>query len=235
MSEDNQRNIPESVLRAYQDRFSSLKKGRILLEKNDFSKAITQYRQYLNSIARYKSVEEKKLSPAHFSKDKNGLSEMLLVSHVYWDLAKTYDRSANLKAELTRTLSQFLLFSEGFKYQHINARMMKHYMKKFKVNNQKEFEEIYNKLYVKPKGCYVATMCYGENHFYTQRLRVIRDNLATYCLGRVFIKTYYFFSPGLVNFLHRHRLLKLCSIALARPLIQLFILIFKRLVNNVDR
>jgi hypothetical protein len=52
-------------------------------------------------------------------------------------------------------------------------------------------------------ACYIATMAYGDyDHPQVQILRTFRDDfLNNYILGRLFIKIYYKFSPGLVELL----------------------------------
>jgi len=78
---------------------------------------------------------------------------------------------------------------------------------------QKEDEEEYEKLMGHPKpkskqrpssgnsGCYIATACYG-NEFAPEvlALKIFRDNvLSKNIFGRLFIKTYYFFSPPIAE------------------------------------
>jgi hypothetical protein len=50
-------------------------------------------------------------------------------------------------------------------------------------------------------GCYIATMAYGDyNHPQVLILRTFRDDfLNKYILGKLFIKIYYKFSPGMLE------------------------------------
>jgi hypothetical protein len=56
------------------------------------------------------------------------------------------------------------------------------------------------------EGCYIATMAYGDyDHPQVLLLRKYRDErLMQSCLGRLFVKTYYFISPKLVKILRGH-------------------------------
>jgi len=56
-------------------------------------------------------------------------------------------------------------------------------------------------------ACYIATACYGDyNANEVLILRKYRDDvLSQKILGRIFIQTYYFFSPRLANWLGRKR------------------------------
>lgn len=56
------------------------------------------------------------------------------------------------------------------------------------------------------EGCYIATMAYGDyDHPQVMLLRKYRDEvLMQSCLGRLFVKVYYFISPKLVKILRGH-------------------------------
>lgn len=77
---------------------------------------------------------------------------------------------------------------------------------------QKEDDEDYERLYGHPRpkknvtsgrsgGCYIATVCYGSEFApEVVTLKKYRDNyLSKHWYGRLFIKTYYFFSPPIAN------------------------------------
>ena len=76
--------------------------------------AVDSYNKYLGILALYFDTTEDKLSPSFFDAEKD-MTELLLISHAYWDLAKAYDRSPNLHRDCLRCLEQFTRFSIGFK------------------------------------------------------------------------------------------------------------------------
>ncbi len=192
---------PEPVIKAYSERLKILKKAQELAALDEIPKAVQFYSQYLNILAQYFDVPESSLSPAFFSREKD-LAEMLLISHVYWDLAKAYDRSPNLSLESIRCLKQFVSFTIGFKYQYVNSQMVKKFIRLKQAHNLKAFKDAYEKIRIEAKGCYVSTLCYGSSDPKTIALRVYRDEVLTSSfLGRAFINLYQFISPKLVKLL----------------------------------
>lgn len=191
----------KQVVEKYMTRFSLLKKGQEYSKKEEHGKAVEHYLQYLKYVADYHRIEEKKIRPSLFDLKKD-LAEMLLISHVYWDLAKAYDRSPRMEQEARRCLSQFLLFSIGFKYQYLNSEMMRRYMRKKISYNPKMFEEAYQQLKTHAKSCYVCTYIYGPHAPETEWMRGFRDEkLNSSFLGRHFVQSYYSTSPRLLVFI----------------------------------
>lgn len=195
--------VPEAVARAYLERISHFKKAKIYLQKDNIPRAVESIREYLRAVAAFHGAEEKTLHPNLF-KAYNHVSEQLLISHAYWDLAKAYDRSEKLHEESVRCLKQFALFSIGFKYQYANSVMIKKYLRQKKANNIKAFQQAYDKIYVKAKGCFISTFTFGESHWVTNELRTFRDDVlenSTY--GLTFVEAYYRHSPELVEKLNK--------------------------------
>ena len=126
----------------------------------------------------------------------------MLISHAYWDLCKAYDLSEKLQEEAVRCLKQFALFSIGFKYQYANSVMIKKYLRQRKANNVKAFQQAYDKIYVKAKGCFVSTYAFGSDHMVTDQLRLLRDDfIETNHIGVSLMDKYYRHSSRLVTFL----------------------------------
>lgn len=187
---------PEAVPKSYRERLKTLRKGQEYYSQDDLPKAVDCYTQYLHAIAKYHKVDEAKLSPKFFDKEKD-LAELLLISHVYWDLAKAYDRSPKLNSESIRCLDQFVKFTSGFKYQYVNARMLRNYIRKRMAHNLKAFKQAYDRIQVESKGCFVATDLYGYYHPYTIELRKFKNSIYRYRIGRSFVIFYYhYFCPA---------------------------------------
>lgn len=196
--EEEEKKRPENIVNAYRDRLKSLKQGRQYYATGDIPKAVDRYSTYLNILANYFNVSEDKLTPNFFDTEKE-ISELLLVSQVYWDLAKAYDRSPNLHRESIRCLEQFVKFTNGFKYQHINAQMLRKFIKRKQAHNIKAFQNAYAKIQVDSKGCFIASYSYGDNHPITNELRVFKKRIVKSRLGFIFVDYYYRLSPVLVN------------------------------------
>ena len=204
MSEDNnedkteEKQRPEAVLNAYKDRLKSLKQARQYYAQGDIPKAVERYSTYLNVLSSYFGVTEDKLTPNFFDTEKE-ISELLLISQAYWDLSKAYDRSPNLHKESLRCLEQFVKFTNGFKYQHINAQMLRKFIKRKQAHNLKAFQNAYTKIQVESKGCFIASYSFGTNHEVTNQLRVFKKRILPYRAGLKFVETYYNYSPSIVN------------------------------------
>ncbi|OUR92911.1 hypothetical protein A9Q84_20590 [Halobacteriovorax marinus] len=189
---------PESVLTAYRDRLKVLKQARDYSSRGDIPKSVERYSTYLNTLATYFKTTEDKLSPALFDAEKE-ISELLLISHAYWDLSKAYDRSPNLHKEAVRCLDQFVKFSIGFKFQHINAQMLKKFIKRKQAHNIKAFSKAHQKIQVESKGCFIATYSFGTEHQVTNDLRDFKSILVKSKIGIRLVEFYYSTSPSVVN------------------------------------
>ncbi|WP_372655578.1 hypothetical protein [Halobacteriovorax sp.] len=206
MSENNnppeEKKRPEGITNSYRERLKALKQARQYSVAGDIPKAVERYSTYLYALASYFGVTEDKLSPSFFDTEKE-ISELLLISHAYWDLSKAYDRSPNLHKESIRCLDQFVKFTNGFKYQHINAQMLKKFIKRKQAHNMKAFQNAYTKIQVDSKGCFIASYSYGPEHTVTNDLRKFKQAIVNYRLGFRFVEVYYNTSPAIINFLEK--------------------------------
>jgi hypothetical protein len=191
------------VQKSYVKRFEHVTKGREALRNNKFAIAIENYRKYLQCLIDFKNVPIRTLSPKNFDKEKD-ISELLIISHVFWDLAIIYDRSPSCKDEFGYCLLQFTRFSIGFKYQSANLVTIRRYIYNKDVKNKVLFEQAFQKILKESKKCYIATHCFGELHPNTMRLRVFKRQLLSTRLGAKFVFLYYIYSPKLVIYMENH-------------------------------
>jgi hypothetical protein len=230
---DEEPKISKELANKHRQRLTFLKNGKEFFKKEDFVNATKCYNTYLSIIAEYKKVPEKKLSPKNFDEEKD-LAEMLLISHTYWDLARIYDRTPSLRTDFERVLNQFVEFTKGYKYEFPNAGMLKRFIKRKKLVNKDSFNQAAIRLNIDQKKCYIATMLYGENHLYTQQLKLFRDHsLMLSNPGRIFIKIYYLFSPFLVLFnFHFPIIGKIINTLLLNPLVKIVLLLTRKRFGN---
>lgn len=223
------KDIPESAKRAYRERLKYLRRGQESFQGKEISKAVQYYATYLKALSDYFGIAESHLDPKYFDL-QNDKAELLLISQVYWDLSKSYDRSPGLQNEGQRCLNQFIKFTIGFKHQHINAQLLKKYVKNNSAVNQQAFKTALTKIHVDSKSCYIASYAYGENHHITEDLRFIKSNLLAFnSIGKKFIHTYYDYSPFLVSFCQRFPITGASlTLFIFKPLILLFRFILKR-------
>lgn len=221
----------QQVFGLYRARLSHLKSAQGLVKAEKFNQAVEEYNKYLGIMLMYFNITEDQFSPKLFDKEKD-LTELFLISHAYWDLAKIYDMTQNRLNESVRCLVMFVRFSQGFKYQHANAQIVRKHLLKNKAYNKKAFEETYSKLQVQSKKCYIATLCFGEAHPKTEELRLFKQKISNNQKGLDFIDWYYRISPLLVEYLERHAIQKNIFNFIMRPTLTIFIKAVKKYVHN---
>jgi hypothetical protein len=222
----------EQVVELYRTRLSHLKRAQVFVKEDRMALAVDSYNKYLGILALYFDTTEDRLSPSLFDAEKD-MTELLLISHAYWDLAKAYDRSPNLQRDCFRCLEQFMKFSIGFKYQHVNAQIIRKFNNKKQAHNLKAFEAAYHKIQISAKRCYVATMCFGFEDQKTETLRHFKLKIAKYNLGLDFIDFYYAHSPALVDYLEERPKQKfLFNTFVARPVLSTFVFFIRSYVHN---
>lgn len=230
--EEKDKRRREQIVELHRTRLTHLKKAQQLMRDEHMALAVDSYTKYLGILALYFDTTEEKLSPKMFDQEKD-ITEMLLISIAYWDMAKTFDRNPNLQKDCTRCLDQFLKFSIGFKYQHVNAQIVRKFNNKKQAHNPKAFENAYQRIQISSKKCYIASACFGEDDYRTEVLRHFKLSIAPTEIGRDFIDLYYRISPGLVSFLERHSKLKfMVETFLIKPMLSLFIFFIRPHVTN---
>ena len=115
-------NIQASIEQAEKERKQELFKRRLelaregiaLYEAKNLAEATKKLLQYIRILEDGKRIKPGELHPSQFDR-KNDQGELLLISGVYWDLAKLYDRTKSKAREkdLKAYLNKFVLFSKG--------------------------------------------------------------------------------------------------------------------------
>lgn len=222
----------EQIVELYRTRLNHLKRAQAFAKEDKMNLAVDSYNKYLGILALYFDVNEDKLSPSMFDPEKD-MTELLLISHAYWDLAKAYDRSPTLQRECLRCLEQFMKFSIGYKYQHVNAQIVRKFNQKKQAHNPKAFEAAYHKIQISSKKCYIATECFGEVDHRTVALRSFKVTLSQYELGKDFIDWYYSFSPKLIENLNSFPKLNfLFKTFLAKPTLSVLVFFVRAYVKH---
>lgn len=222
----------EQVVELYRTRLSHLKRAQVLVRDDRMAQAVESYTKYLGILALYFDTTEDRLTPTLFDPEKD-VTELLLISHAYWDLAKAFDRSPNLQRDCFRCLEQFVKFSIGFKYQHVNAQIIRKFNNKKQAHNPKAFDAAYHKIQISSKRCYIATSCFGEDDSRTQILRHFKLKIAPYELGKDFIDTYYQISPFIVQQFNSHPKGKwLFETFFIKPILNIFTFLIRPYVHH---
>lgn len=162
--------------------------------------ATRNFHTYIRILEDWKGCPEGGLTPSHFNSKKD-VAELLLISGVYWDLVKLYDRTKTpeKRKEFLHYLEKFILFSRGMPFQTICAETLRRYISIEKPRHKDDFKNAYKMIAV--SKCFVVTaLCDVTNCKTLPRLRRFRDDtLSRSKAGRAFIRWYYRYGPFLAR------------------------------------
>jgi hypothetical protein len=204
----------------YRSRLSLVKQAKEAQVNGNLLGAVKKYHEYLKVLGDLHEVDPFRLRPSFFDKEKE-LPELFLISQVYWELARIYDLTPKLQPQFKDCLNQFVVFTNKFPFQIVNAEIARRFLKKGKVNNLAAYQEAYNVIYIANKSCFIATECFNGSHQVTQDLRLFRNWLAKFTLGRQLIDIYYRTSPKMISFFRFYSVPGVKNLIL-RPSLKLF-------------
>jgi hypothetical protein len=203
LSSRARKKVEAEIQRAKREHFQKLVQRRMELARNGAAAfregkhkdAMANYFGYIDVLEKSKEVERDMLQPKHFDAKKD-LAELLLLSGVYWDLAKIQDHSkGKLDDRLRHYLDRFVMFSRGMPFQHVSAELVRKYLANGTPRHRKEFKEAHIQL--GGGKCFVATAV--EEHLPSRTLpdlRRYRDEvLLKHRSGRVLVALYYRIGP----------------------------------------
>lgn len=212
LSKRVRRSIQASIDQAEQERKRELFRRRLELARQGLAQyeakklpdAVKSFLTYLRILEDGKQVAEGALTPGLFDKQKDA-HEILLITGVFWDLAKIYDRSKSEKSikEMRHYLDKFVLFSKGTQFEPLSGETLRKYITTDKPVHKEDFKAAYKKL--AGDKCFIATElvdCVEVET--TPRLRAFRDRAwerGTY--GRLSVRCYYLLAPGIAALLAR--------------------------------
>lgn len=182
----------------FENRITVTKFGKEALDAGDYTTALQRFVEYMQTMAEVKNVKDfYELKPHHFDPKKD-VTEMLMMSHVFFEMGRIYDAVPRFSNESKKCLEQFVAFSANQPYQVVNSEMIRKYLKKAQFKNHEAFRDAYTQIYVQSKKCYVVTFCYGDSHPVTNEFREFKDWLLGYEAGREIVRLYYVYSSTLV-------------------------------------
>lgn len=206
----------------FENRITVARFGNESREIKDFAGAIRKFTDYLQVMAEVKKVNDiYAIKPQHFDPKKD-VTEMLMISHIYFEMAKMYDAVPKFHDESKRCLDQFVLFSVNQPFQVINSELMRKHLKKTLFRNQEIFRNAYIQIFVQSKKCYVVTFCLGHQHPVTQEFRAVKDLLLEYRLGQELVGLYYRYSSVAVERWEQNSFARVIGKWVVRPLLLLF-------------
>ncbi len=190
-------------MKLFQHRMELARDGALAYREGKLKEAVQNYYSYIDILERTKGVGRDKLEPTHFDL-KQDVAELLLLSGVFWDLAKIHDRST--KSDMTRLrfyLDRFVLFSKNMPFHHVSAELVRKYLVNGTPKHRKEFKDSHIRL--GGGKCFIATALEDESEPGTlDRLRLFRDlRLQKSPWGRWFVRIYYRASPPVARIVLR--------------------------------
>lgn len=198
MTKNQEKRSPD-LIKNYNSRYTYLKKAKSYTMNDDNINAFDYYQRYLTALAQWYNLESiDLLSPDLFNIEKD-LGELLMISQVYWELAKFFDRTNNSKNLLEENLEKFTIFSKSFKFQRINAQILKQYIKKNIPHHPHVFEFYYKKIQIESHFCFLATYAYPEDPERLETFRKFKRSSLDNKYGLLLVEFYYAISPWLVE------------------------------------
>ena len=218
-------------------RITIARQAREAFQLKDYVNAVKKYNEYLGLLAEINDAEDIfKIEPKMFDQQKD-VTELLLISHVYWELAKIYEMMPKLQVSFAKTLNQFVRFTINQPFQVVNAEMLRRHIKKNKKTTPyiNELNIAYSKIYVESKKCYVATNVYGSEHWVTNTLRDFKNMLVQSNFGIELTRLYYISSPLLIRWSEKNYFYRLCSSAIFKPLLMFIAIAFRILCLSFQK
>jgi len=218
------------LMHKYETRITVSRFGKESLDVGDYGNALKKFLEYFNVMVEYKKVNDiYDLRVTHFDQKKE-VTEMLMISHIYFEMARIYDASPRFAQDCAKCLDQFVHFSANQPYQVVNSELVRKSLKKTKFQNHMLFYNAYQQILVQSKKCYVVTFCYGPDHAVTQEYRLLKEQLLTFRLGQKFVELYYRYSSSVVEKWSESAFMKIVAKYFVRPALLVFSKTFLRFI-----
>lgn len=216
----------------YETRITVAKFGKECLDAGDYATALQRFVEYMDTMAELNKVSDfYTLTPSHFD-PKQDITEMLMISHIFFEMARIYDAVPKYQEDSKRCLEQFVNFSVNQPFQVVNSELIRKHLKKSIFKNPAAFKGAYDQIYVQSKKCYVVTFCFGHEHSVTQDFRLFKDWLLNFRTGQELVRIYYNYSSVAVKKWEKNPMMLFFSKWILSPLLVLFSKTFLRFIIN---
>ncbi len=180
------------------------KQGVRSYDQKKIADAVKHFHLYINILEELKDVAPGDLKPSNFDKKKD-IAELLLISGIYWDLAKLYDKTKTPSKykEFAHYLEKFILFSRDMPFTLVCIETLRKYISNEKPVHKEDFKKALNIL--APNKCFIATSLVDLlPDPVLPRLWRFRDEVLDKSVpGRAFIRVYYATAPHVATVLDR--------------------------------
>lgn len=185
----------------WRNRLNLIRQARISISREDFAEAAASYEKYLKIIEYVYEKKREEISPQIF---KDRPKEVTIVAAALWALVDMYDVHENFRE---KQLSCAKLLGEMIGYTNLYTNVVKTAAARIKTaRNPQAYKTFLSVAGVKYSACFLATMAFRDRQHPTmQILCAFRDQiLLNSYAGRIFVRYYYRFSPGLANHWQHH-------------------------------
>ena len=188
----------------FRRRLDLARQGLQSYRQKQIGEAVRQFLTYIKILENWKKVGDGQLNPACFDV-KVDAPELLLISGVYWDLAKLFDRSNSPEnhRDCLHYLNQFVNFSRGMPFEALSSESLRKYLRSEKPVHKAAFKAAYAKM--GGTKCFVVTSLL--DHVEAETLFALQDYrdevLARTFTGRAFTRFYYTVGPFSARMLNR--------------------------------
>jgi hypothetical protein len=147
----------EKILRLkhkYENRITVAKHGKECLDAGDYGNALKKFIDYFLILVELKEVKDIYELKVHMFDPKKDLTELLMISHIFFEMARMYDAVPKFQEDSKKCLDQFVHFSANQPFQVVNSEMVRKYLKKSVFKNPEVFRSAYQQIFVQSKKCY---------------------------------------------------------------------------------
>jgi stalled ribosome alternative rescue factor ArfA len=188
----------------FRQRLELARKGVRAFQEGRLAESMKSFYMYIRILEDAKGVPEYGLTPSLFEIPKD-LPELLIISGVYWDMAKILDRmgSEAKQREFHLALEKYIVFTKGLPHQHIAAETLARHIRHGRPKHRGAFLNAYRA--IGKSRCFIATSLLDRIDLRTlPTLRRYRDEeLLRHKRGRAFVRVYYLLAPAVAWVLER--------------------------------
>lgn len=181
-------------------RLDIARNGLAAHKNHQFGEAVRNFNRYLAILEELHKSGPGGLLPSHFDSQRDQ-PELLMISGIYWDLVKLYDRTkSDAKfSEFRHYLQKYLIFSKNMPYQALCAEAVRRYIANGRPVHLSDFRAVHKEL--NPHFCFVATSLVDVLDEPTMpRLQAFKNRvLVRNRMGRAGVLVYYQIGPYLAT------------------------------------
>ena len=183
-----------------QQRLELARSGLVAYQRRQIPEAVRSFHAYIKILEDTKNVSEGHLTPLQFDLRKD-ITELMVISGVYWDLVKMYDRTttADKQKEFLHYLEKYIVFSKGMPFQAFCAETLRKYLTNEKPVHLRNFQDAYH--FLSYTRCFIITSLSDVIAPDTlSTFRIFRDQvLRQYSFSRPWVAWYYKRGPHLAR------------------------------------